>query len=72
MRERRRGEVKPFLDHLEDLRWTIIRMLVVLSVATLICYIFHPQLFTVIVGPLRAATAASMVRCRSMASDLSE
>jgi len=55
--ERRRDDVKPFLEHLEDFRWTVIRMLAALAVATVICYVFHPQLLRVVVRPLRAATS---------------
>ncbi len=56
MMERRKGEVKPFLEHLEDFRWAIIKMFVALIVATVICYIFHPYLFGIVVRPLGAAT----------------
>lgn len=55
--EKSRGDVKPFLEHLEDFRWTILRMLIALAAATVVCYIFHPQLLKIIVRPLRAATA---------------
>ena len=39
--KRENGDVvKPFLDHLEDLRWTIIKMAVVLFVMVVVCFVF--------------------------------
>ena len=36
---------KPFLDHLEDLRKTIGKMLVVVMVATILAFAFNKQIF---------------------------
>ena len=33
------GPVKSFLEHLEDLRWTLIKSLVTIAIAMLICLI---------------------------------
>ena len=38
--------VKPFLDHLEDLRWVIIRMALALGVAMLLAFCFRTQLYS--------------------------
>jgi sec-independent protein translocase protein TatC len=47
------GEVKPFLDHLEDLRWTIIKISLVIAVAAILCFAFAPQLLGLIIQPLQ-------------------
>jgi sec-independent protein translocase protein TatC len=49
------GEIKPFLDHLEDFRWMIIRMATALAVAMLISFGFGKQLFALIKYPLYRA-----------------
>jgi sec-independent protein translocase protein TatC len=46
--------VKPFLDHLEDLRWVIIRMVVTLGIAMLVAFCFRTQLVHILQGPLKA------------------
>ncbi|HYY29203.1 MAG TPA: twin-arginine translocase subunit TatC [Chthoniobacterales bacterium] len=54
-REGDRGEaVKPFLDHLEDLRWVIVKMAVSLGVAMLLSFCFRVQLVHVMQAPLKA------------------
>lgn len=45
-------EVKPFLDHLEDLRWMLLKMVVALFVSMLICFCFRGQLMTFAERPL--------------------
>ena len=45
--------VKPFLDHLEDLRWTLIKMLVTLSAGMVISFLFRVELVRVLQKPLR-------------------
>jgi sec-independent protein translocase protein TatC len=50
------GELKPFLEHLEDLRWMIIKMLVALSVAMLLCFTFARQLLAIFLHPLGRVT----------------
>jgi len=47
-------EEKPFLDHLEDLRKMIVRMVVTLLVATLVTFCFYDKLFEIIKHPLWA------------------
>src|SRR3984893_17134998 len=46
--------VKPFLDHLEDLRWVIIRMGLSLGIAMLLAFCFRAQLVHILQGPLKA------------------
>src|SRR5213595_3368792 len=44
---------KPFLEHLEDLRWTIVKMAITLVVAMIICFAFRSGLVRVMQAPLR-------------------
>jgi len=44
---------KPFLDHLEDLRWTIVKMAIVLIVAMFGCFAFRQRLVLVLQWPLK-------------------
>lgn len=46
------GEAKSFLDHLEDLRWTLVKMASTLAVAMLACFIFAPTLMKFFTHPL--------------------
>src|ERR1700737_3911983 len=46
--------VKPFLEHLEDLRWVIVRMALALGVAMLLAFCFRTQLVHILQGPLKA------------------
>ena len=46
--------VKPFLDHLEDLRWTLIKMVATLAAAMMLSFGFRFQLMQVIRSPLDA------------------
>jgi sec-independent protein translocase protein TatC len=50
--DRRSIEHKPFLDHLEDLRWTIIKTLAALVIGVIITSIFIPQIFDILKKPL--------------------
>lgn len=43
---------KPFLEHLEDLRVTIIRMGATLVIATILCFIFRRQILDILYMPL--------------------
>ena len=53
-REGEQGEaVKPFLDHLEDLRWVIVKMAVALGAAMLLAFCFRTQLVHILQGPLK-------------------
>jgi len=48
--------VKPFLDHMEDLRWTLIKMGGTLFGGMALSFIFRKQLFHVMLEPLKAIT----------------
>ncbi|MEP6809409.1 MAG: twin-arginine translocase subunit TatC [Chthoniobacterales bacterium] len=43
---------KPFLDHLEDLRWTIVKMAITLLVAMIISFVFRGTLTGIVQRPL--------------------
>ncbi|MDF1823461.1 MAG: twin-arginine translocase subunit TatC [Verrucomicrobiales bacterium] len=48
---------KPFLDHLEDLRSTLIKIGITLSVSTFACFAFHTQIFELIQIPAKMPLA---------------
>jgi len=43
---------KPFLEHLEDLRWTIVKMAITLIAAMIVCFAFRTTLVHVMQAPL--------------------
>jgi sec-independent protein translocase protein TatC len=43
---------KPFLEHLEDLRWTIVKMAITLVAAMAVCFAFRTTLVHVMQAPL--------------------
>src|SRR5436305_4383616 len=43
---------KPFLEHLEDLRWTIVKMALTLCIAMIFCFSFRSTLVRIIQAPL--------------------
>lgn len=45
-------EEKPFLDHLEDLRIMVTRIVLTLLVSTLVCFVYKDQLMTIIRKPV--------------------
>ncbi|MEO8350441.1 MAG: twin-arginine translocase subunit TatC [Chthoniobacteraceae bacterium] len=47
--------VKPFLDHMEDLRWTIFKCLVVLIVAMVAAFMYRTELMHILKHPLLLA-----------------
>ena len=47
--------VKPFLDHLEDLRWTLLKMLLTLSVSMILAFAFRKTLTALLGRPLQIA-----------------
>ena len=50
------GEVvKPFLDHLEDMRWTLMKMVGTLASAMLVAFLFRKTLAAWLLYPLRKA-----------------
>src|SRR5450631_1368703 len=54
-RELPEGETsKPFLEHLEDLRWTIVKMAITLVAAMIVCLAFRSILVQVMQAPLHA------------------
>jgi sec-independent protein translocase protein TatC len=44
---------KPFLEHLEDLRWTIVKMAITLIIAMVLCFAFRGTLVRIMQAPLR-------------------
>ena len=48
---------KPFLEHLEDLRWTIVRIAVTLSITMILCFAFRGRLVQILQTPLRAVSS---------------
>ncbi len=55
-READSSMLKPFLEHLEDLRWMLIKMLATLGVASILSFFFARKLLTLIIWPLQHAT----------------
>ncbi|MDB6147192.1 MAG: Sec-independent protein translocase protein TatC, partial [Spartobacteria bacterium] len=45
---------KPFLEHLEDLRWTIVKIAITLVIAMVVCFAFRGMLVRVLQAPLHA------------------
>jgi sec-independent protein translocase protein TatC len=45
--------VKPFLDHLEDLRWMLVKMAVALGIGMVVAFCFHTPLIEMLQRPLR-------------------
>src|SRR6185437_14485082 len=43
---------KPFLEHLEDLRWTIVKIAITLIVAMIGCFAFRGTLVRILQAPL--------------------
>jgi sec-independent protein translocase protein TatC len=54
-REEEGGPVKSFLDHLEDLRWVLIKSLAALGIGMLICLIAGDHVVNILKWPLRNA-----------------
>lgn len=48
---------KPFLDHLEDLRKTLIQIGATLAISTIACFAFHTQIFELIQVPAKMPLA---------------
>ena len=44
---------KPFLEHLEDLRWTVVKMALTLIIGMVLCFVFRTGLVRVMQAPLR-------------------
>jgi sec-independent protein translocase protein TatC len=43
---------KPFLEHLEDLRWTVVKMAITLFAAMILCFAFRTSLVNVMQRPM--------------------
>src|SRR5687768_2718378 len=53
IREKSDGDiVKPFLEHMEDLRWTLLKMLFTLIAAMIFAFWFRTDLMRILQGPL--------------------
>ncbi len=48
---------KPLLEHLEDLRWTIVKMAVTLMLAMILCFAFRTSLVRILQRPLNEVGA---------------
>lgn len=48
--------LKPFLEHLEDLRWMLIKMFAALGIAMTLSFFYARELLAVIIWPLRRVT----------------
>src|SRR5213594_4158256 len=44
---------KPFLEHLEDLRWMIVKMAITLAAAMIVCFAFRSTLVRIMQAPLQ-------------------
>ncbi len=49
------GPVKPFLEHLEDLRWTIVKVLSAVFISMLLCLVAGNRLVRLLTWPLQQA-----------------
>lgn len=56
------GPVKPFLEHLEDLRWTLIKCVSALVIAMVLCLVASNHLVTLLTWPLRNAQQLAGIR----------
>ncbi len=54
------GPVKPFLEHLEDLRWTIIKVLAAVLISMIVCLVAGNRLVNVLTWPLIRAQQLSL------------
>ena len=43
---------KPFLEHLEDLRWTLVKSIAVFVVASILCFVFRREILNFLTVPL--------------------
>lgn len=49
---------KPFLEHLEDLRWTVVKMAITLLAAMVLCFLFRTSLVQIMQRPLRGVDSS--------------
>ncbi len=60
------GPVKSFLEHLEDLRWVLIKCIASAGVAMIFCFFAGNYVFKVLVWPLKRAPFAENLKERSI------
>ncbi|MEW6750185.1 MAG: twin-arginine translocase subunit TatC [Candidatus Latescibacterota bacterium] len=53
-----RGAEMPFLDHLEELRWRILKSLGAILVGTIVCFAFSDTLMDLLIRPYKEAVAS--------------
>jgi len=58
--------LQPFLAHLEDLRWTLIKSVGALATTMVVSFIFAPQLLRLITWPLQRITSDSSQYLRTL------
>lgn len=61
-----RDETKPFLDHLEDLRWMLVKMAITLGAAMMISFGFRQRLVHIIQHPLQTVDPNLVSSLRSL------
>jgi sec-independent protein translocase protein TatC len=54
--------VKPFLDHLEDLRWTLMKMIGTLGATMLVAFAFRKQITAILGRPLHEAVPDAKIQ----------
>ena len=65
-REEEQGEeTKPFLDHLEDLRWMLVKMALTLGIAMVVSFGFRTTLVKIIQWPLAAVNPEMVKQLRT-------
>lgn len=67
LREKKDHEmVKPFLEHLEDLRWTLLKMVLTLGLAMVLAFGFRMQLAAFLERPLRQALGSAPLNLQTL------
>ena len=62
--EEKDGTEMSFLDHLEELRWHIMRSIAAILIFTIAAWIFRNEIFgTIIMGPTKVDFATNLVLC---------
>ncbi len=65
-REENDGEVKPFLDHLEDLRWLLIKSSIALGITVSASFVFRAHIFRFLQRPLNAIDPSLASKLQSL------
>lgn len=60
------SDLKPFLDHLEDLRWTVVRCALALLLGVVVAYPFAPRIMQFLTRPLAGVTTDTADFLRSL------